>query len=402
MTSEERAVVLPLEGVRIIDLSQIASGPYATSMLGDFGAEVVKVEPPDGDPLRHIDETFGPGSSAYSFSVNRSKRAVCIDLRSTLGGEVLDRLLEGADVLVVSMRPSAAQRLKVDYVSLAERHPRLVYCSITGYGETGPLAERPGMDLLAQARGGVMGTTGEPGRAPVKVAPAIADFLCSYMACNGILLGLRVRDRDGAGQQVSVNLLDGQVSLFANLSVAFHRTGIPFRPFGGAQSNLVPYQVFATSDGWMVVACLTEKFWVNLCHAMAREDLLVHPRFLRNADRVRNRDELIPSLESTFASQPTGNWIRLLETNDVPCSPINRLEEVFREPQVINNEMSLTLHHPKFGEVVTVNNPVHLSATPARPWGYPPDVGEHTDEVLAELGYDRQSLEELRASGAIR
>lgn len=394
--------MLPLEGVRIIDLSQIASGPFATSMLGDFGAEVVKVEPPGGDPLRHIDDTFEPGSSAYSFSVNRSKRAVCIDLRSSRGGEVLDRLLDDADVLVVSMRPSAAQRLKVDYASLAERHPRLVYCSITGYGETGPLAERPGMDLLAQARGGVMGTTGEPGRAPVKVAPAIADFLCSYLACNGILLGLRVRDRDGVGQQVSVNLLDGQVSLFANLSVAFHRTGTPFRPLGGAQSNLVPYQVFATSDGWMVVACLTEKFWVNLCHALGRDDLLVDPRFLQNADRVRNRDELVPVLESTFASEPTGHWIGVLETNDVPCSPVNRLEEVFTDPQVINNGMSLTLKHPRLGEVVTVNNPVHLTATPAEPWGYPPDIGEHTDEVLSELGYDRPSLEKLRAAGVIR
>lgn len=391
----------PLDGVRIVDLTQIASGPYATSMLGDLGADVVKVEPPTGDPLRRIDNTFGPGESAYSYSVNRSKRAIALDLKTGAGFAVFERLLETADVLAVSMRPAAAVKLGIAYASLAGRHPRLVYCSITGYGEDGPLADRPGMDLIAQARGGVMGTTGEPGRTPVKVAPAIGDFLCSYLAMNAILLGLRVRDRDGEGQQVSVNLLDGQVSLLANLSVAYHRTGVPFRPLGGAQPNIVPYQVFATADGWMVVACLTQKFWVNLCQAIQREDLLADPRFAANADRVGHRDDLVPELERTFAAHPTARWVRLLEAGDVPCSPVNRLEEVFSDPQVVSNGMRLVLQHPVHGEIVTVNNPIRLSRTPARPWGYPPALGEHSDEVLTELGYDAAAIRALREAGAV-
>ncbi|MFD3587765.1 CaiB/BaiF CoA transferase family protein [Streptomyces sp. NPDC058683] len=391
----------PLDGIKVVDLTQIASGPYATSMLGDFGADVIKIEPPSGDPLRRIDNTFGPGESAYAYSVNRSKRAMALDLKTAAGFGVLERMLADADVLAVSMRPSAAARLGVDYASLAELHPRLVYCSITGYGESGPLAGRPGMDLIAQARGGVMGTSGEPGRTPVKVGPAVGDFLCSYLAMNAILLGLRVRDRDGTGQQVSVNLLDGQVSLLANLSVAYHRTGVPYRPMGGAQTNIVPYQVFATADGWMVVACLTEKFWINLCHALAREDLRADPRYATNADRVRNRNDLVPELERAFAARPTAYWVPLLDAGDVPCSPVNRLEEVFEDPQVVNNDMRLVLDHPVHGEIVTVNNPVHLSRTPARPWGYPPAVGEHSDEVLTELGYDAEAIRALREAGAV-
>ncbi|GAF47610.1 CaiB/BaiF CoA transferase family protein [Rhodococcus wratislaviensis] len=399
-STEERSAGA-LSGIRVVDLSQIAAGPYATSLLGDFGADVIKVEPPSGDPLRQIDNAFGEGESAYSFSVNRSKRSVRIDVKSPDGRAVLDRLLAEADVFVISMRPAAARRLGLNYESVSERFPRLVYCSITGYGEDGPLVDRPGMDLLAQARGGTMGTTGEPGRTPVKVAPAIADFLGSYLACNGILLALRVRDRDGIGQKVGVNLLDGQVSLLPNLSVAYHRTGVPFRPQGGAQSNIVPYQVFETSDGWVVVACLIQKFWVTLCRAVERPDLVEDPRFSTNADRVRNRGELVPVLAALFAEHPTSHWMKILEAGDVPCSPVNALEDVFVDPQVVHNGMTLVLTHPRHGEVVTVNNPIHLGSTPAQPRGYPPDAGEHTDEVLAEYGYDTDQIRTLRAGGAV-
>jgi crotonobetainyl-CoA:carnitine CoA-transferase CaiB-like acyl-CoA transferase len=391
----------PLAGIRVVDLSQIASGPYATSLLGDFGADVVKVEPPDGDPLRRIDNTFGPGESAYSYSVNRSKRSVRLDLKADGAAAVLDRLLETADVLVISMRPGVASRLGVDYATLGPRFPGLIHCSITAFGEDGPLAQHPGMDLLAQGRGGVMGTTGEPGRTPVKVAPAIADFTASFLACNGILLALRARDRDGMGQQVNINLLDGQVALLANLCVAYHRTGIPFVPQGGAQSNIVPYQVFPTADGWLVVACLIEKFWVLLCQAIERADLLADPRFATNADRVSNRDVLIPILTDLFLTRTTASWLDVLERADVPCGPVNRLADVFTDPQVVHNDMALVLEHPRHGKVVTVNNPIHLQRTPPAPWGYPPDAGEHTDAVLAELGYDDDTIEALRVHGVV-
>ncbi|MFF2299283.1 CaiB/BaiF CoA transferase family protein [Arthrobacter sp. NPDC058127] len=391
---------LPLAGVRIVDLSQIAAGPFATSLLGDFGADVIKVEPPAGDPLRQVDEAFGPGESAYSFAVNRSKRSIRLDLKTADGKAVLLRLLKTADVLVTSMRPAAVRRLGLDHASLADAFPGLVVCSITGWGGDGPLADRPGMDILAQARGGTMGTTGEPGRSPVKVAPAVADFVGSFLACNAILLGLRVRDRDGVGQEVSVNLLDGQVALLSNLSVAYHRTGAPFEPQGGATSNIVPYQVFETGDGWIVVACLTEKFWAALCRALERADLFDDPRYRTNAQRVAHREELISDLSAAFRAQPTGHWHALLDAEDVPCSPVNRLHEVFTDPQVVHNRMSLVLSHPRHGDIVTVNNPIRMYDTPARPWGYPPAAGEHTDAVLGELGYTPDEIGRLRNGGA--
>jgi crotonobetainyl-CoA:carnitine CoA-transferase CaiB-like acyl-CoA transferase len=390
-----------LDGVRVVDLTQIASGPYAMSMLGDFGADVIKVEPLGGDSFRAVDDAFGPGESAYSFSVNRSKRAISVDLKSATGYAVFERLLSTADVLAVSMRPAVAAKLGVSYADLASRFPRLVYCSITGYGQDGPLADEPGMDLLAQARGGVMGTTGEPGRTPVKATPAIADFLTSFLACNGILLALRVRDRDGVGQEVDVNLLDGQVALLPNLSVAYHRTGVPARPLGGGHSSIVPYQAFPTADGWVVVACLIEKFWINLCRVLNRDEWQTDEQFRTNADRVRNRDLLVPQLGAILAQEPTAHWLAVLSAGDVPCGPVNRLEDVFTDPQVRNNRMSLVLDHPRHGPVVTVNNPVHLRATPPQPWGYPPDLGEHTDEVLAGLGFDRPTIAALREVGAV-
>ena len=393
------SVTGPLHGVRIIDVTQIASGPYASSMLGDFGADVIKVETLTGDPLRVIDETFGIGNSAYSFSVNRSKRTISVDLKAPAGQEILHQLLVGADVLMTSMRPSASKKLGLDYATLGTRFPRLVLCAITAYGDDGPLAENPGMDLLAQARGGTMGTTGEPGRTPVKVAPAIADFLGSFLAMNGILLALRARDRDGQGQQVSINLLDGQVSLLANLATAYFKSGVPFTPQGGAQSNIVPYQVFRSADGWVVVACLTQKFWLLLRDALG-DDRFFDDRFETNALRVQNREILVPMLEEIFMGRATAEWIAMLEPLDVPCAPVNRLHEVFTDPQVVHNRMLLELQHPEHGSVKTTNNPIHLWRTPPQPFGYPPRVGEHTREVLTEYlklsGEDLDSLEQGR------
>ena len=391
-----------LSGVRIVDLSQIAAGPYCTSMLGDFGADVVKVEPITGDPLRVMDDVFAKGESAYFFGLNRSKRDVAIDIKTPMGQEVLHRLIKGADVLVVSMRPSALTRLGLSFEDLAERYPRLIYCEITAFGETGPLAEQPGMDILAQALGGIMGLTGEPGGSPLKAGVPIGDFVCSFLSCLGITLALRVRDRDGVGQKVSVNLLDGQVSLLANYVALYSRTGVPIRPIGGGHPQIVPYQVFEAADGPFIVACLTERFWPLLCGAIGQPEWVSHPDFATNVDRVRHRDVLVPMFAKVFKTKDRAYWINKLVAVDVPASSVNHLEDVLVEPQVVHNGMLLDLIHPHHGKVSTVNNPVHLSLTPATPHRYPPSLGEHTDAVLAELGYHAEQIESMRKNGSIK
>ena len=392
----------PLCDVRIVDLSQIAAGPYCTSLLGDFGADVVKVEPITGDPLRVMDDVFAKGESAYFFGLNRSKRDVAIDIKTPMGQEVLHRLIKGADVLVVSMRPSALARLGLSFEDLAERYPRLIYCEITAFGETGPLAEQPGMDILAQALGGIMGLTGEPGGSPLKAGVPIGDFVCSFLSCLGITLALRVRDRDGVGQKVSVNLLDGQVSLLANYVALFSRTCVPIRPIGGGHPQIVPYQVFEAADGPFIVACLTERFWPLLCGAIGQPEWVSHPDFATNVDRVRNRDVLVPMFAKVFMTKDRAYWINKLVAVDVPASSVNHLEDVLVEPQVVHNGMLLDLIHPRHGRVSTVNNPVHLSLTPAMPHSYPPSLGEHTNAVLAELGYHTEQIETMRKNGAIK
>ena len=391
-----------LHGVRILDLSQIAAGPYCTSMLGDFGATVIKVEPPQGDALRAFDAIFSAGESAYFFGVNRSKRDIALDIKTPAGREVLHKLLAEADVVVLSMRPSAVARLGLCYEDLAPRYPRLVYCLITAFGETGPRAEQPGMDIIAQALGGIMGLTGEVGGSPLKAGVPVGDFLGSFLACLGITLALRVRDRDGVGQKVSINLLDGQVSLLANYVAAYGRTHALVRPVGGGHPQIVPYQVFEAADGPFVVACLTERFWLLLCDAIGRADLKEHAQFKTNPLRVRNREILVPLLAEIFRTRDREYWIAQLGTLDVPVSPINRLEEVMVDPQVLHNGMMLELAHPRHGAVHTVSNPVHLATTPAAPHGYPPGLGQHTDAILKELGYAAEAIAALRGAGTVR
>jgi len=396
----------PLHGVRVVDISQIGAGPYATSWLGDFGADVVKVEPLAGDPLRYLDDAFEVGTSAYFASLNRSKRAIAVDLKTPEGRQVLDKLLDGADVFVASMRPAALARLGLDYESLAPRFPALVHCTLTAFGESGPLSPYPGIDGLAQALGGIMGTTGEPGRTPIKTGPAIADFVGAFHLCLAVVLALRAKDRDGQGQRVSVNLLDGQVSMMPNLTTTFQQAvkrGLPgFELEGGAHAHVVPYQAFLASDDWFVVACSTQRFWVNFCTAIGRTDLLDDERFATNELRVQNRSLLVPGLERLMLERPRAEWVALFRGADVPCAPVNRVQDVMNDLQILHNQMLLELEHPRLGTIRTVANPLKLHSTPTRSYGYPPDLGEHTRDVLKELGYGEEDVVALLNAGVIR
>lgn len=391
-----------LDGVRILDLTHIGAGPLATSMLGDMGADVIKVEPLGvGDATRGYDEIFPGADSSYFLGINRSKKSVALDLKSEAGKEVAQRLLETCDVVIENYRPGALRRLGLDYDSVARRKPDIVYCSISAFGPDGPYADRPGMDIIVQGMGGIMGITGEPGRPPVKVGPPIADFMGSYLAAYGISLALFARERQGVGQLVTISLLDGQIAALANYITGFHVTGKPDQPPGGGHPQIVPYQVFSAKDGYLIVACLTEGFWRNMCAALGVEHLMHDPRFETNKVRTQHRAELIPILSEIFEMRTREEWVRILGARDVPCGPVNKLGDAFTDAQVRHNRMVEAVDHPKAGTIMVPGVPVKMSATPGRISAPPPMLGEHTAEVLSGLGYDAAALGALRAANVI-
>jgi crotonobetainyl-CoA:carnitine CoA-transferase CaiB-like acyl-CoA transferase len=387
-----------LDGIRVLDLSQVAAGPYLASILGDLGADVIKVEPPSGELFRTIDADFEVGASAYFFGMNRSKRAIALDLKDDTDARRFRVLVETADIVLVSMRSDALARLGVDYDSLFQINPRIIYCSITGYGETGPRADEPGMDLLAQAVGGVLGTTGEPGRAPVKAGPPVSDFATTFIAGFAICAALRARDRDGVGQKLSLSLLDCTIAFLSNYVTPYFRTMEPIRPVGGGHPQLVPYRVYEASDKYFVIGCLNDRFWPAVCEAIGEPELAKDPRYLTNPDRVANREALEAHLEPLFLTKTADEWLAELRAHDVPCAPVHALEDVFEDPQVIHNEMLLELHHPRFGAYYAPNNPMKMTRTPPKPWGYAPDIGEHNEDILAAIDDELAAREPAEAT----
>jgi crotonobetainyl-CoA:carnitine CoA-transferase CaiB-like acyl-CoA transferase len=390
-----------LDGVRVVDFSQVAAGPYLASLLGDMGADVIKVEPIGGDSLRGIDDAFGPGASSYFYGVNRSKRGLALGLGSERAREVIDRLAAESDVLIVGMRPSALARAGLDYERLSRVNPQLIHVSITGFGESGPRADDPGMDILAQALSGVMGLTGERDRPPVRVGPPIADISTSYLGGFAICAALLARARDGAGQQIQLSLLSSALSLLPNYSAQYLRTGVPIQPEGGGHPQIVPYQVFATADGYMIVACLSQRFWPPLCAAIERTDLVDQPEYRTNALRVVHREPLIAILTELFAKHDTEYWVTRLRAGDVPCAEIHPLHEVFTDPQVVHNHSVVELQHPRDGAYRVLNNPISMSRTQPRPNRYAPARGEHSRQILTELGFSSTEVSELLESGTV-
>ena len=402
----------PLWGIRILDLSRVLAGPSCTQLLADLGADVIKLERPGaGDETRTWGPPFvvdGDGKetteSGYYLSANRNKRSVTIDMANPQGVSLVKRLLETADVLIENFKVGGLAKYGLGYDDLKGRFPKLVYCSITGYGQTGPYAARPGYDMMAQGIGGLISMTGEPGRPPVKVPIAVNDVITGLYAAIAILSALRHRDSTGRGQRVDLGLLDVQVGWLYNQGLNYLTGGMIPERLGTAHPNTVPYQAFATADGFIVLAANNDDQFKRFLRVAGREDLLADPRFASNPARVRNRETVIAAVADVIKPKPSAYWIAELEKVGVSCCPINALDEVFRDPQVLARGMKIAMPHPLSGKgtVDLIGNPLKLSGTPVSYRRPPPTLGQHTDEVLEELlGLGGEERDQLRAAGVI-
>ena len=403
----------PLAGVRVLDLSRVLAGPWATQLLADLGADVIKVERPGaGDDTRAWGPPFAErddgsrGDAAYFFAANRNKRSLTVDMASPEGAALLRRLAEGADVLVENFRTGGLAKYGLDWESLHTANPKLVYCSITGFGHTGPLKDRAGYDYMIQAMGGLMSITGQPdgapGGEPMKVGVAVADLFTGLYASNAILAALLHARATGEGQHVDLALFDAQAAMLANQASNFFASGEAPSRMGNAHPNLAPYQPFRTADGEVVVAVGNDGQFRALCVAVGEPALADDARFRSNADRVAHRADLATVLEARMRSLPTAAWIAAFEDAGVPCGPVNTVDRVFAEPQAEARGLVVEQTRADLAEPIrSVASPIRLSATPASYDAPPPALGAHTDEVLAELGLDAAEIADLRARSVI-
>lgn len=381
----------PLSGIRVLDMSRVLAGPYCTMMLDDLGADVIKVESPEGDDTRRWGPPYMGSESAYYLSCNRNKRSIVLDLAMEAAREVALELARRSDVVVENFRIGTMERWGLGYAQLAEVNSGLVYCSISGYGRTGPLANLPGYDSALQGFGGVMSITGEADGPPEKVGVAIVGLTAGMFALSAILAALRVRDLTGIGQSIDLSLLDSHLAWLANVGSNYLVSGdIPTR-LGNSHPNIVPYQAFATQDGWIILAVGNDRQWSHLCDALARPDLAIDSRFTTNPARVEHRAELVPIIETAFRKRTTGDWLALLEEIGVPASPVNSVAQALNHPQVAARQMVEEVAHPALGFVKMVSSPLKLSATPPTIRRHPPMLGEHTREILEEIGLKRNT-----------
>ncbi len=398
-----------LSHVRVLDLSRVLAGPWASQLLADLGAEVVKIERPGvGDETRGWGPPWlaGPDGSetresAYFACANRGKKSVTVDLARPAGQAIVRRLAERSDVLLENFKVGSLSRLGLGWDELSALNPRLVYCSITGFGQSGPYKDRPGYDFVVQAMGGLMSVTGEPDGEPMKAGVAMTDILTGMYVATAVLAALAHRERTGEGQRVDLALLDVQVSTLANLAQNYLVTGRAPDRHGNAHASIVPYQAFATRDGYVVVAVGNDAQFARLCEVAGRPELAVDPRFATNAARVENRAALVPVLEAILAGRSTRGWVAALEEAGVPCGPINDLAQVFDDPHVQGRGLRVEVPHPLAGSVPVVASPMRLSRTPVH-HGTPPLLGEHTAEVLRDvLGVGEAEIEALRRERVI-
>ena len=392
----------PLDGMKVLDLTRVLAGPYATMLLGDLGAEVIKIEQPGtGDESRN----FGPfknGFSLYFMSVNRGKQSVTLNLKTERGQAIFKQLLKQTDILVENFRPGTMQKLGLDYDTLKGEQPSLIYAACSGFGQTGPYAQQGAYDMIIQGMGGIISITGEPDGPPVRVGTSISDITAALFTTIGVLSALHHRNRTGSGQFVDVAMLDSLVAVLENAVVRYFATGEAPKPLGARHPAITPFEAFASADGHVIIALGNDTLWAKFCEHVDRHELISDERFRTNADRTENHSELFPILSEIMSQRPTDDWIDALGAIGVPCGPINAMDKVVSHPQVQAREMITRIAHDITGEVEVPGVPIKLSETPGNVDAPAPSLGEHTTEVLTDLlKMSADEVEQLRRDGVI-
>ncbi|GAC1432033.1 MAG: CoA transferase [Ktedonobacteraceae bacterium] len=390
-----------LEGIRVLDLTQIMAGPFCTMLLADLGATVIKIENPrGGDDSRRMAPPYYNGESAAFMAMNRNKYGIAIDIRTPAGKQVLWRLIEAADVLVENFRPGTMTRLGFGFEAVHARYPKLVYCSISGYGQTGPYRERGGFDLVAQAMSGVLSVTGSP-EEPAKVGVPISDLNAGLYASHAILASLLSRMHTGEGQYIDTSLFEAALAYTLWESNEYWATGMSPQRLGTAHRLSAPYQVFATANSWIAIGAANQRNWELLARALDRADLLQNPAFATNADRMAHLTQLVETLTETLKTRPTEEWLQVFDEAAVPCGPVLALDEVYQHPQVKARAMDIEMQHPIAGRIHTIGFPVKYSSTPGQMYRPAPVLGQHTFETLESLGYSAEQCHQFETEGVV-
>ena len=393
----------PLEGIRILDLTRVLSGPYCTMLLGDLGAEVIKVERPgEGDDTRAFAPPFQGDQAAYFLSINRNKKSITLDMKSEQGKEILWRLLDLSDVLVENFRPGAMERLGFGYEAVTKRRPAIIYCSISGFGDSGPQKDRPGYDVIVQGEAGIMDLTGPRDGPPHKVGTSIADLVSGLTAVQGILAALYTAKIDGRGQRVLVSMYEAVAALLTFNASIYFATGKTPKRRGNEHATIVPYETFEASDGWINLGVANDDIWRRFCAAVGTAELATDRRFANAPDRVRNRDALVPLIKTVIKQRSRDEWLKLLDDSGVPCGAIRTVAEVCDSEVLRARGMIAEMPHASAGNVKGIKSAIHLSETVLDTYTAPPKLGEHTNEVLTRLlGYSSDKVNALRREGVV-
>lgn len=387
----------PLAKVRILDLSRMLSGPFGSMVLADLGAEVIKLEDPEGgDKTRTMGAKLSEGQSAYFLSINRNKKSLTLDLRKEKGREVFYELVKISDVVFDNFRPGVLERLGCGYETLKRYNPKIISCSISSFGQTGPDKDLPGFDLILQARGGAMSITGEPGRPPVRMGIPTGDLAGAMYAAFAVVAALYSRQKTGVGQKIDISLLDCQASFLTYVAQYYILNGRVPGPIGSGHQTVVPYQAFQTKDEYIVIAIFVEKFWEKLCRVLGLQNLVKDSKFCTNDLRRENKAELLPILEQKFLKKTAAEWLELLAKEGIPSAPVNTVDEVLSDSQLLSRDMLVEVNHPAYGKVKILGNPMKMSGIEEETFTAAPMLGEHTREILSELlGYSKDQIEEL-------